>query len=290
MGLKVSASYNFKIEDVSFVVNIDNSYSNIVNFGPVDDYVCFLKHQHSHLGYELFFVNEQPLTLFVEDQMAQYKNCALCVPPHFSHLSFRRSDYRLHFNIEMQSKKNDSDFAKFLYDVFANKQPFQLKTNAQIYAYVEELEEILFAEQNVNSEMAICILKLIFYKLYKLNSKKQETKSFTDTKNYLIEIEEMINNFSNDLSMQTIADNLCLSLRQASRIVHKYYNKSLPELILERKLNAACRFLQYTDCSVAQIVELTAFSSESYFYSQFKKTYGCTPVEYKKQKTEYIET
>lgn len=286
----MSASYNLKIEDVSFVVNIDNSYSDIFNFAPVDDYVCSLKHQHSHLGYELFFVHEQPITLFVEDKVEQYKNCALCVPPHFNHLSFRQNDYRLHFNIEMQSKKNDSSFAKFIYDVFTNKQPFQLKTNAQIYAYVKELEEILSLEQNLVSEMVICILKLIFYKLYRLNRKEEETKYFADTKNYLMEIEEMINNFNNDLSMQTIADNLCLSIRQASRIVHKYYDKSLSELILERKLNAACRLLQYTDCTVAQIVEKIAFSSESYFYSQFKKIYGCTPKEYKEQRAEFVKT
>ena len=289
MGFEVSTSYNFKIEGISFVVNIDDSYSNIFNFGPVDDHVCSLEHQHSHLGYELFFVNEQPLTLFVEDKMAQYKNCALCVPPHFNHLSFRQSDYRLHFNIEMHSKK-DSDFEKFVCDFFANKQPFQLKTNSQINAYVKELEEIIFTEKNVTSEMALCTLKLIFYKLYRLNSKKQEIKPIANTKNYLMEIEEMINNFNNDLSMQAIADNLCLSLRQASRIVHKYYNKSLPELILERKLNVACLLLQYTDSTVAQIVEKTAFSSESYFYSQFKKAYGCTPAKYKKQKTTPIKT
>lgn len=88
------------------------------------------------------------------------------------------------------------------------------------------------------------------------------------------------------MAEQAIADNLCLSLWQASRTVHKYYNKSPSELLLERKLTVACRLLQYTDSTVAQIVENLDFSSESYFYSQFKKAYGCTPGEYKNQKTE----
>lgn len=289
MGLEMTARYHFKMEDISFVVDIDNSYSSIFNFESDDDYVSSMMHQHSHLGYELFFVDEQPLTFFIEDKTTQYENCALCVPPRFSHLSFRRGGHRFLFNIEKKPQKNDSGYAKFIYDFFSNKQPFQLKTNAQISVYVKELEEILFSEKSPTSEMVICILKLIFFKLYKLNSKKNEIKPCAGTKSYLIEIEEMINNFNDDLSMQTVADNLCLSLRQASRIVHRYYNKSLSELLLEKKLNAACRLLQYTDSTIVQIVEHIGFSSESYFYTQFKKTYGCTPGEYKKQKNASIE-
>ncbi len=284
MEPKMTTSYNLRIDDVSLVVNIDNSYSNIFNFGPVDDYVCSMKHQHSHLVYELFFVGEYPLTLFVENEIEQYKNCALCVPPNFGHLSFRRGDYRILFDVEMNNGKLNSDFGQFIKNFLTNEKPFRLKTNEQLYTYVKELEELLFLEKSTTDEMVECILKLIFYKLYKLNSKEQEIKSFVGTKSYLVEIEEMINDINNDLSLQSIADNLCLSLRQTSRIVHKYYNKSLAQLVLERKLNAACRLLLYTDKTVAQIVEEVAFVSESYFYVQFKKMYGCTPGEYKKQK------
>ncbi len=281
----MTASYNIKIEDISLVVGVDDSYSNILNFESRDEYVCSMMHQHSHLGYELFFADEQPLTFFYEDKKTQYSDCVLCVPPHFSHLSFRRSGYRFLFYIEKSKEKSDSDFAKFIYNLLESKQPLTLKTDAHIKVYLKDLEELIFSRQSANADMVVSALKLIFYKLYKLNSKEtKETKSPTATKSYLMEIDEMINNFSNDLSMQAIADNLCLSLRQASRTVHKYYNKSPSELLLERKLTVACRLLQYTDSTVAQIVENLDFSSESYFYSQFKKAYGCTPKEYKSQK------
>ncbi|MBQ4119377.1 MAG: helix-turn-helix transcriptional regulator [Clostridia bacterium] len=283
----MTASYNFKIKDVSLVVGIDDSYSNILNFESRDEHVCSMMHQHSHLGCELFFVEGQSLTFFYEDKKTEYNNCILCVPPHFSHLSFRRSGYRFLFYIEKNTEKNNSGFARFIYDLLESKQPLTFKMGAEIAVYLKDLEKLIFLEQSVNTEMVVCVLKMIFYKLYKLNCEDRgtkEAKAFISEKSYFMEIDEMINNFGNGLSMQAIADNLCLSLRQASRTVHKYYNKSPSELLLERKLTVACRLLQYTDSTVAQIVENLDFSSESYFYSQFKKAYGCTPKEYKSQK------
>lgn len=58
---------------------------------------------------------------------------------------------------------------------------------------------------------------------------------------------------------------------------------SLSSLILRCKLENACELLQYTNHSSLEISELLCFSSQNYFQTVFKKTYGVTPLQYRKQ-------
>ena len=79
-----------------------------------------------------------------------------------------------------------------------------------------------------------------------------------------------------------MADKLGLSTRQTSRVIMKYYNSTLSELVTNQRLNVARHMLLSGEHSVSEIVEAVNFSSESYFYQQFKKKYGTTPRKYVK--------
>ena len=43
-------------------------------------------------------------------------------------------------------------------------------------------------------------------------------------------------------------------------------------------------YLQFTEKSIAEIIEEIGFKDPSYFYRTFKKTYGMTPHAYRKTK------
>ena len=57
---------------------------------------------------------------------------------------------------------------------------------------------------------------------------------------------------------------------------------TLSKLITKHRLKAAQNMLLSGKYSISSIVEEVNFSSESYFYSQFKKEFGMTPLKYKK--------
>jgi AraC-like DNA-binding protein len=59
--------------------------------------------------------------------------------------------------------------------------------------------------------------------------------------------------------------------------------KTLSEAILEEKLQLACRWLLTTTRSIEEISSNTGFSSRNYFCTVFKRFYGVSPLQYRKQ-------
>ena len=58
---------------------------------------------------------------------------------------------------------------------------------------------------------------------------------------------------------------------------------SVGEYITKCKLREACDLLTYGDRSLAEISAYLGYSSQSYFQNVFKKQYGMTPMQYRKQ-------
>ncbi len=279
--------YRFKMNSVTITVDLDNSFHNH-RFPNEPDTISYIKYQHYHMAHELFFVEESPITLLTDDNIFEYKNCILSIPPKFSHLSIRQKGYRILFSFTYDEEKN-SNFADFLKNLGSSDSPKKLKTDSYIMACLQELLNILVSKNSMSEEIAIAVLKLIFYKMYALNSHKQNDVVPSTNESYILKIDKMlISSFQNDINLKTVADYLHLSTKQTSRIIAKTYNKTLSTLLREKRLNAACHLLRHTDKTISEIVEFINFPSESYFYLQFKKTYGCTPYKYKKMKNKEL--
>jgi AraC-like DNA-binding protein len=61
--------------------------------------------------------------------------------------------------------------------------------------------------------------------------------------------------------------------------------RTINEFITLVKVDEAKRMLRVTNNTIAQISDYLAFSSQSYFQNVFKKIEGCTPREYRGQRT-----
>lgn len=58
---------------------------------------------------------------------------------------------------------------------------------------------------------------------------------------------------------------------------------SVGDYITKCKLEEACDLLIYGNCSLAEISAYLGYSSQSYFQNVFKKQYGMTPMQYRKE-------
>lgn len=233
------------------------------------------------MSHELFFTQESPLTILTDNNISEYKNCILCIPPKVTHQSLRQKDYHILFSFSCDEEKNNN-FAAFLKQFEDSTSPQKLKTDSYIMSSLKELSDIMASKSSASEEIIISVLKLIFYKIYVLNSNKPSDAVPSANDSYITKIESIISSFQNDINLKTVADFLHLSTKQTSRIILKTYKKPLSKLLCEKRLDVACYLLRYTNKSISEIVEYINFPSESYFYTQFKKTYGCTPYKYKK--------
>ncbi len=275
-----SKIYKFKLQDIDFSITIDNSFSA----PTVKESDIYAKGLHCHALYELFFVGDKPLVILNESTPFEYKNCIVCIPPLFVHNSERISDHRILFSYS--APKNKSSVSEF-FDSFLDKNlPFSINMEECQKTYITEILSELYNPSQASKEVIASLLKLIFHNIYKSNTSTKEKTTSESSDSYFITIDEIVGDYQQDINLKFLSDALNLSTKQTSRIIRKYYKTTLSALVTAKRLGVAASLLANSDMPVADIIEHINFPSESYFYSQFKKTYGTTPLKYRKTKSE----
>lgn len=280
--LDISKIYNFKLQDLSIDVTIDKSFQ-AENAEFKSDLNNTEEGMHCHALFELFFVGDDPLVVLNEMEPFVFKNCLVFIPPLFVHNSVRSNDYRMLFSYYIP-KENKSSISKFADEFFNEDLPFCAKINGCQKVYIEEIAAQIQDSSFVSEEIITSLLKVFFYNIYKCNSDIEEKSNNQRYDSYFIAIDGIIKNYQNDIKLKSVADYLHLSTKQTSRIIKKYYKTTLSQLVIKKRLGVACALLENSDMAVSDIAEYINFPSESYFYSQFKKLYGTTPLKYRKMK------
>ncbi|MBQ7363077.1 MAG: helix-turn-helix transcriptional regulator [Clostridia bacterium] len=277
-------NYTFKFGNIKFSADIGSSFSAATMPEEVRRSEA-AKLPHYHAKYELFFVGHEPLILHTVDGVEEYSDCVVCVPPFLSHFAERTSDYGLLFSFEAGGQK-PSDFSVFCGSFFSAGGVFSFDYDPAFDIYLPRLGEVIKSESSLGNEAASSILSLVFYSIYTGNTKKHR-RDFSVKESYLIIIERMINSYSltpsREVTLSAVASELHLGKKQTSRIIYKYFKKSLAELINEKRLGAAAHLLLTTDMTISEIAKTSNFNSENYFFIQFKKAFGCTPLAYRKK-------
>lgn len=274
-------SYSFKLQDIKFSIDLPNTFYYKNNNCLVDNN---LEYNHYHAKAEVFFVQDEEIEIIFENNVKKFSNCILIIPPFTKHITKRKNDYVLLFSIE-NKKISSSPISVFYNEITKNTTYLTLKISNEIITMVGELYNLFKNNDESTSEIIISILKYIFYKTFTLNHDNVTTKEKNIKESYLIIIEQFINHcneYKTNITLETIANKLYLSQKQTSRIIKKYFGKSLSSLILERKFIIACSLLENTNLSISEISEKSNFKTENYFYLKFKQYFGITPLKYRK--------
>lgn len=93
-----------------------------------------------------------------------------------------------------------------------------------------------------------------------------------------------------ELSVKQLAALAYVSPDHLTRVFKKKFGKSIPDMILERRMALAGELLRKGDLSIAAVSGSVGFSNYSYFSEQFKRFYGMTPRGYQKQSAGKKET
>ncbi len=108
--------------------------------------------------------------------------------------------------------------------------------------------------------------------------------SHWDTNSLQFEIETILYNEFNTITVQELASRLHLSIRELQRYILRNYNKSFRELKNDAKMSFAANKLLYTDIKMADLAVLVGYSTAEHFSYAFKTYFGMSPNKYKKSK------
>jgi len=272
-------TYKIKIRQSSLTIAIDRSYlPENVNYSQLAEQVYFDTHYHA--WHEVFLVGDAPLMLTLGKDSRQYTNCILVIPPMIKHSTVRDTDYR--FAVYYGKTENEKNTHP-LDPLFTEESPFSIPLPQNVMFYGREIERGLFRGDEFSRDRIESCLRLIFCEIAASQTQKGSGKANEANETYLETIENILVNFRDDINLSSVAKEMGVCTRQASRIIQKNYRATFSEMLCEKRLDAACVLLTSTNLSIAEIVERVNFPSESYFYARFKKKYGQTPQQYRKE-------
>jgi len=102
-----------------------------------------------------------------------------------------------------------------------------------------------------------------------------EHERFQNIFNYLIE------HYQHEISLDTIAGIAHLTPTAFCRYFKSVTRKTLVEMLIELRINHACRLLRNTSKQVNEICIESGFGNLSYFNKTFRETTGYTPLQYR---------
>ena len=91
-------------------------------------------------------------------------------------------------------------------------------------------------------------------------------------------------NFKEKIPLKEFGEQFHLSEKYISRYFKEHFHITLSQYITHLRLEYAKQLLQDTDTPVTEIAMQSGYQNVSYFIRSFKKTYGVSPLKYKKNK------
>jgi len=240
---------------------------------------------HSHVYYEFFFATDVPLCIVTEKETRQFQNSVVIVPPKLKHFSCCEGEGGYCIAVTAKDVKTIGEVG--LLDYVKKDKLTVLPINEQVAYCLKKLttEDVFSRFGKARSE---AYLKLLFLEIATLLFVKDDviTGETVDQKyQYIEKIDRFIGENYNkkEATVANLATELCLSVRQTSRVVKSEYGCSFVELVNEKRMSVAALLLEKSDLSVGDILKELNFETENYFYKTFKKRYGVTPLKYRKQ-------
>ena len=126
-------------------------------------------------------------------------------------------------------------------------------------------------------------LVLLFAKLSRIYHKRFSSEVLGNQKNTqtVVSILAYINENAPNVSLESISERFNYSTGHLSRMIHQFTGKPYSQIVQKFKIERARNYLENSQLTIPEIMELSGFHSANYFYRMFKKFYLMTPNEYR---------
>ena len=109
---------------------------------------------------------------------------------------------------------------------------------------------------------------------------KNADDRYRNTVNHIMDY--LQEHYSEDLTLDSVADQFYMSKTYVSRLLKRYVNQSFLKILIDIRMDAARRMIMEDNYKMYEIAEQVGYNDFSYFIQAFKKKYGVTPNEYRK--------
>lgn len=233
--------------------------------------------EHIHNCYEIY-VNVSGNVSFLHNRNVfsiQPGDIILSAPGEVHYCIYHSSCIHEHFCLWFDADEN-SDAVRFI-------------NNHNLIGHIRLAEsnknKLFSAMHSLNKEKDRLEKTMYFFELLRLLGEKESTKP--EANNHLPKaMQEILNyvdeNYTDIRFIEEIADKFHISTPTLNRWFREYVHLPPSKLISAKKLAYAEKLLR-GDISVADVCYMAGFTDCSRFISLFKRKYGLTPLQYKKE-------
>lgn len=100
-------------------------------------------------------------------------------------------------------------------------------------------------------------------------------------------LQDMSSSFTQDISLNSIAEKYHFLVAYLSRMIKKETGYSFSEILNSMRLTEAVWLLQEDNVKIGLVCEKAGFRDSRYFSQVFKKVFGCSPGEFRKNSEEH---
>ena len=248
---------------------------------------------HWHDEFEIIYIKQGQLQICIEEcEYSGKAGSVFLVNPRELHFmgsaDLSVTYYTLLFPLEFISFQSDDELEKTLLQPLRNGQLLMANqiTNETLLRQAGHLFDELIAlneRQAAQYQLKTHIMLLTFLSSmieYDLVIQPRSRGCQTGRqKELLLYIRE---HYTEPIALHTLADQFHLSEKYISRYFKEHFYLTFSDYLNHLRLSCAKRLLETTELSVTETALRSGFSNVSYFIRTFKKTYGKSPLKYRK--------
>lgn len=139
--------------------------------------------------------------------------------------------------------------------------------------YIQKIDKCDVQEEIIKLHIEMCIR-------YTMQMKQNYSQKIY-SKPIVLCIDYIHSHLHSRIKVEELADFVNLNPSYLSLLFKKETGFTISDYILQKKIQTAKSMLKYSDYSYAEIANILAFASQSYFIQVFKKKTGFTPKEFR---------
>jgi len=246
-----------------------------------------MREAHYHNFYEVYYLVSGTSTLLILDNEKPClyhlkENCIVFIPPnsthYFSYTSPSHSRILLNFTEDYINTA--------LFDVFNslfNTHVFIPDDNVFMENVFLKISNEAFKESVVSKELLRSYMTEFFSYFLRISDEGKKFTPFNETSPLYNVLDFISNNYSQDISLDTLAELACYNKKYFSRIFKKFMGKGYKNYIISIRMNEAAKMLLSGYEPINVISSACGFNDSNHFSTQFKKYFGVSPKQYRNQ-------
>lgn len=133
------------------------------------------------------------------------------------------------------------------------------------------------------NEIVVSLFKMIIVTLLRDEGVDETRESHWDLDSFQYQIENILQNEFNTITLNDLASRLYMSPRELQRYLLENYKKSFINLKTDARMSFASNKLLYSNLPISEISIMVGYSSIEHFSYAFKNHYGISPLKYRKK-------